>query len=271
MSANEKLVADYFLKIGTLDIDLSVSSLAKHLHISPATLTRFSKRCGFAGFKEFLFYFRQESALQNPKSQELHYSMTRRVLADYEELLQKTYTILNETQITKLAQWFVQAKHIYLFGKGSSGQVAQEMKMRFIRCGIICDAMTDNDYFVWFTNIVNPNSLVVGLSVSGKTTVVLDALKEAKTRGAKTVLLTSQPSVSNYNYIDEVVLIASAQHLNYGNRVTPQFPLLILMDILFAHIMSIGNFSMRHELYNQSIEKMKLSDASHHYKKEGKH
>ena len=39
-------------------------------------------------------------------------------------------------------------------------------------------------------------------------------------------------------FCDEVVLLPSLLHLNHGNVISPQFPILLLTDILYSYYLS---------------------------------
>ncbi|WP_369672168.1 SIS domain-containing protein, partial [Enterococcus faecium] len=94
---------------------------------------------------------------------------TKRVLMDYDALINKTYDLVDEDKLLRLASLIDRSERVYFFGKGSSGLVAQEMKLRFMRLGFICDAYSDTDGFTWANSLVNDNCLVFGFSLSGKT------------------------------------------------------------------------------------------------------
>ena len=67
------------------------------------------------------------------------------------------------------------------------------MKLRFMRLGVVCEALTDQDGFAWTTSILDENCLVIGFSLSGQTQSIIDSLIDAKNMGAKTVLITGLP------------------------------------------------------------------------------
>ena len=83
---------------------------------------------------------------------------------------------------------------VYFFGIGSSGLVAREMKLRLMRLGVVCEALTDQDGFAWTTSILDSSCLVIGFSLSGSTSSITDSLLKAKEKGAKTILITSNPA-----------------------------------------------------------------------------
>ena len=55
MTDLEQEIARYFLQAETITDDLSSQQVTQKLHISQAALTRFSKKCGFTGYREFIF------------------------------------------------------------------------------------------------------------------------------------------------------------------------------------------------------------------------
>ena len=50
----EKNIADYFLKTKNIS-DFSAKTIADSLYVSEASLTRFAKKCGYKGFREFIY------------------------------------------------------------------------------------------------------------------------------------------------------------------------------------------------------------------------
>ena len=60
-------------------------------------------------------------------------------------------------------------------------------------------------------------------------------LREAYNKGAKTVLFTTNNGKKFSEYYSEVVALSSLRHLNYGNVISPQFPILIILDIIYAY------------------------------------
>lgn len=103
-----------------------------------------------------------------------------------------------------------------------------------MRIGVNIDSVTDTDQMKMRAVFHSPDSLVIGLSISGETKEVLYFLEEAKLKGAKTVLITSLNREELREICDEIVLVPSLQHLNYGNVISPQFPLSIMVDLLYS-------------------------------------
>lgn len=249
MTPSEQEVAHYFLKQPQISEDFSAKSLMSVLHISKATLTRFAKKCGFQGYREFIFRYVEER--KSEASATFHKELIPKVLSDYDEILQKTYSIINEKQLEQITDVIDQAQRVYLYGKGSSALALHEMKLRFMRLGIICEVISDNDMFLWNNLLLDETCLVMGASISGDTKVVIDALHDAKKQGAKTLLMTTKNMERTWAK-EDLLLLASREHLAYGNSISPQFPLLLMIDCLFAYYLNT-NKAQKQEHFNQTI------------------
>lgn len=254
MTELEHLIATYFLSPDTIQKDLSSQAVAKTLHVSQAALTRFAKKCGFKGYREFIFQYLEPLPA---KTQKEHNAISRRVLRSYTTLLENTEHLLNEKQLKQIALMVEQAKRVYFFGIGSSGLVARELKFRFMRLGLVCEAITDPDGFAWTTSILDEDCLVMGFSLSGKTRSVLDSLLDAKGMGAKTVLFTSYLTKETQAF-HETVLVSPHSQADYIQRVSAQFPLLIMSDFLYAYFLEIDR-KRKEKIFNSYWENRKLN------------
>ena len=252
----EQEIARYFLQAETIQDDLSSQQVTQKLHISQAALTRFSKKCGFTGYREFVFQYQHQASKQDTHSHK-HSPLTKRVLRSYSNLREQTQDLIDEAQLERVAQLIEDAERVYFFGTGSSGLIAREMKLRFMRLGVVCEALTDRDGFAWTTSIMDENCLVLGFSLSGTTQSVLDSLLDAKEMGAKTILFTSAPNKNSQAYT-ETVLVANHSQSSYIQRISAQLPMLILIDLIYAYFLEINRDS-KEKIFNSYWENKKLN------------
>ena len=252
----EQEIARYFLQVDTIVDDLSSQQVTQKLHVSQAALTRFAKKCGFTGYREFVFQYQHQANKQDTHSHK-HSPLTKRVLRSYSNLREQTQDLIDEAQLERVAQLIEDAERVYFFGTGSSGLIAREMKLRFMRLGVVCEALTDQDGFAWTTSIMDENCLVLGFSLSGTTQSVLDSLLDAKEMGAKTILFTSAPNKNSQAY-NETVLVASHSQSSYIQRISAQLPMLILIDLIYAYFLEINRES-KEKIFNSYWENKKLN------------
>lgn len=79
----------------------------------------------------------------------------------------------------------------FLYGFGSSGLAAQEFQLRLLRLGMDAEAITELHQMVLNEARITNACLVIGISLSGATRELIDALDRAKARGAAVIYLTS--------------------------------------------------------------------------------
>ena len=252
----EQEIARYFLQVDTIVDDLSSQQVTQKLHVSQAALTRFAKKCGFTGYREFVFQYQHQASKPDTHSHK-HSPLTKRVLRSYSNLREQTQDLIDEEQLERVAQLIDDAERVYFFGTGSSGLIAREMKLRFMRLGVVCEALTDQDGFAWTTSIMDENCLVLGFSLSGTTQSVLDSLLDAKEMGAKTILFTSAPNKNSQAYT-ETVLVASHSQSSYIQRISAQLPMLFLIDLIYAYFLEINRDS-KEKIFNSYWENKKLN------------
>lgn len=226
----EKSIADFFIQ-NKEKVDLSSKAMADRLYVSEASLSRFAQKCGYRGYREFVYQY-EMTFVENRESMT---GNTRMILNAYQELLNKTYSMIDETQIARVGKYLGQASRVLVCGRGSSGHAAAEMELRFMRIGVNIDSIQDSDLMRMQAVFQDKESLVFGISVSGETEPVLYLLREARRRGARTVLLTAEAPERFREFCTEVIRMPSLRYLNQGNVISPQFPILLMLDILYSY------------------------------------
>lgn len=228
MTQSEKRIADFFIT-NNEDGDFTIKTLSNKIYVSEASISRFSKKCGFEGYREFLYRYR-ESLREN--GEEVAQS-TKTIMDTYQDLLSRTCCLMDEAQIARIIQYMNNSKRVIACGIGSSGLAVSEMESRFMRIGVDIDSLQDADRMKMQAIFMDTDSLAFGFSISGRTEPVLYLLKEAHNRGAKTVLITTQDRTHYKEFCDEVVLTAYSKFLETGSTVSPQFPLLLMIDVIY--------------------------------------
>jgi len=257
MTDLEQRIGHYFLDPNSIQEDLSSLQVAQTLHISQAALTRFAKKCGFKGYREFSFQYLQDLQKAQTEADNMPSSLSRHVLYNYNQIHQQTKELIDEEKLERVAQIIEEADRVYFFGTGSSGLVARDMKLRFMRLGVVCEALTDQDGFAWTTSILDKNCLVIGFSLSGQTQSIIDSLIDAKNMGAKTILVTGQPEKIQEDFT-EVVPVALQSKPEFILRISAQFPMLLMIDLIYAFFLEI-NREKKERIFNSYWENQKLN------------
>ena len=231
----ERNIADFFIQ-NRKKVDFSSKSISERLFVSEASLSRFAKKCGYRGYREFIYQYEETFV----EKQESITGNTRMILNAYQELLNKTYSLVDEAQIARISRYLNQAERVFVCGTGSSGLAAREMELRF----------------------QDRRSLVFGISISGSKEEVLFLLKEAYRKGAKTILFTANNRGDFEQFCTEVVLIPSLRHLNHGNVISPQFPILVMLDIIYSYYLEQDKYE-KEVLHDNTLRALEEGEGMH--------
>ena len=132
----EKLIADYFIKNKHKE-DFSIKNIKNKLHVSESSITRFSQKCGFKGYREFIYRY-EEGFLKGISKSSFN---VEEVLNTYGRILNMFPSLIDNEQIDKIADLIIKSKSVLFVGIGSSGLVAREMQSRLTRLGILVMAI----------------------------------------------------------------------------------------------------------------------------------
>lgn len=257
MTQVEHSIADFFIQ-NKEKLDFSSRNVSKMLYVSEASLSRFAKKCGYKGYRELISFY--EKDLENEKNNENSEKdisiFTRTVHKNYQNLLQENFQLINEEQIRRIANMLNTSNKVVVYGMGSSGLVAEEFQLRFMRIGLDVDAITDYHMMKMSAALVKSRTLVIAISLSGKTREVVDSMHIAKKRGAEVVFITANPSEEVLEYCDEVLRIAYLKNLDSGTKISPQFSVLVMIDILYSYY--FGNDSyFKAQKYGETLSAIK--------------
>lgn len=244
MTPVEKNIAEFFLN-NTEKCDLSSKNIAKLLYVSEASLSRFAKKCGYKGYRELTFSYEKDLEFETsgiPVNKDITY-FTKKVYGYYKNILHDTYERMDESQIRRVADMLDACRRVLIYGVGSSGLAGRELQFRFMRVGLDVDVITDSHMMKMSSVLVDKDCLVIGISLSGKTQEVLESLCAAKKNRAKVVFVTSNVESGVAEFCDEILQVASMKNLDFGTKISPQFSILVIFDIIYAYYMDNDSYT----------------------------
>lgn len=250
----EKRIADYFISNKESD-DFSASRLSNRVHVSESSLSRFAKKCGFSGYREFSYRYKE--SLDRKEVDEKNTELTHLVIDTYQDLLSKSFSMVDVEMIKRICDEINRASIIYTYGVGNSSTCADEFKLRFMRFGRKIISESNHHTMRIQASSMTEKDLVIGISISGKTREVIQSLKTAKQNGARTILITSNNQTHFHDFCDEVFLVAVKKNLEEGRFISPQFPVLVMIDLLFAYY--INHSQQNTGAYKKTISEFKES------------
>ncbi|WP_246246556.1 MurR/RpiR family transcriptional regulator [Paenibacillus lemnae] len=226
-SMKEKEIADYIIRFKNTIHNINIRELAEQTHSSTSTITRFCRKIKCDSFVDFKIRLNRET--DDPDVSDDSFSKVRNL---YTDIVNATADMLQQNQIEQVVQRIKSAQRVQVYGLGSSGLSALEFKYRLMRMNINIDAITDSHMMIMSASLLNKHDLVIGLSNSGLTEEVIDALAAARQNGAGTI------SITNYNHtkltdLSDISLFTPSMHRTGEPRfINSQLAINYVLDVI---------------------------------------
>ncbi len=236
MGKAEKKIADWlFLHSGEV-LPYSISDLAEKCDSSEATIVRFSRRLGYNGYQELKLRLAQEKEKRviapTINSSDSCYEMFEKICNDAYLSLERTKKTLSSNAMTEAAELIGHARKTVLVGLGSSAAVAQDASNKFLRAGCNAAAYSDTHMQTIAVSQLGPEDVVIGISQSGSSKDIVEALKIAKARGAKTICITSKERSPIARQSDIVLLTDTEETRHSSLGLNSHLSRLVVIDAL---------------------------------------
>lgn len=223
---------------------MTISSLATTVDVSNATITRFVKKMGCKDFYDFKLQLAESPSDHTVPAGEKD-TVADQVYNYYQKILSGTWERLFTEELQSAVKLISSARRVYLFGLGSSGYTAQEMGQRLLRMGIAAFSMTDSHIMYISSGIMQPDDVVLAISLTGETIEVNDSVALAKQKGAKVVAITSDENSRLANLSDLNILVKNSKFVNNSRFVNSQFAITYVLDIIAAMLLEDAQYRDR--------------------------
>ena len=248
--------------------DLTIVDFASEAGCSEATVVRLSKRLGYEGFPELKRDFaRVKEQPDFPSGENEHglaYASIERddpPVTVFEKVVQATVTALNDTvnimsaeEYERVVDLIMDAGRLQFVGLGDAAIVALEARQRFLRAGKRADAALDPDTQLMLASQLDPGDVLFAISHSGRSRTVLDAVKQAKSTGAKVVAITNTPMSPLAKRSDVVLLTAVFTRYMMVEVVSKRVTELCVLESLLMNYMNRAG--------SEAVENVRKTEAA---------
>jgi len=238
----EQRVARQILKSPDETVHLSITELAKRSQVSDATVVKFCKRLGYKGFQEFKILLAQDVAVKpEPIYGEVEpdddvVSVKEKIFQANIMALQDTCQVLDGDQLQKAVDALGSAREIHFYGLGASGIVALDAEQKFSRIGMQVNAFIDAHMQITRAVLLQPGDVAVGISYSGETSEIAQALQVAKNAGAVTIAITNFSASTTASLAHIVLLTSSQENIFRSGAISSRIAQLSTIDTLFIAV-----------------------------------
>ncbi len=241
MGPGEKKIADYILNNTSNILECSVTTLAKLSGCGDATVVRFSRRVGYDGFQALKIGIAGEMGATSSVSSEIGtddtcFEIYKKHVEDIRYTLQNTETVLDADMLERAAKSIMNAQRIVIFGLGNSAAIATDAAHKLLRVGLNAQACCDNHLQAIIASHLDRNSVVIGISHSGSSKDVVEALRLSKIGNATTICITNYDS-SPIVAASDIALFTKSEETRYSIlALSSRIAQLAILDAIYTYI-----------------------------------
>lgn len=231
-----KRIADYILEDPVHVTSISVQQMARELSIAESSIIRFCKNIGCSGFSEMKLML----AKYAPKSIRIIFedlsetdsveSITKNVFNRNIDTIQRALDCLDLEKVAQAAELMSQAKKILILGIGASGTIADDLYIRLMRVGLSAESLTDSHLMQIAASQCDADTVIFGISHTGKSHEIVSAMELARSCGSKTISMTGYPNTPIQKVSDICIELYSPEQL----FVSPRVAQVSLLDSLYV-------------------------------------
>lgn len=238
----EQKIADFILSNPRDVIYMSVTELAEKCEVGDGTVVRFAHDIGLSGYQELKlilsrdlsssFEYVLEDVLPEDPLEDIVRKITNRNL----KAIADTTQLIDMNSLNRAIEAISKARKVEFYGVGASGFTALEAKYKFLRIGVLCDALTDPHLQAMSASTLTPKDVAVGISHSGATKDTIESIKVAKEAGAITICITNFARSPITKFTDIVLLTASPEAPLTSGAIRSIVAQLHVLDLLFTGV-----------------------------------
>ncbi|HZY50148.1 MAG TPA: MurR/RpiR family transcriptional regulator [Devosia sp.] len=234
-------------------LNLSITELAERAGTSAASVTRFCRMIGYAGYSPLRVSIAEDvgrGGAQAAWIADIGRSFgphdppdeIRRALLNTHVLsLQTTAGLLDLSTAVRVADAIVKSRQVDVYGVGGSALTALETEARLYRIGINVHTWAEVHNGLTSAAILDRKCVAIGISNTGRTDETIQMLTVAKASGAYTVAITGNPDSPLARIADDVLIAASPDGYLQPADLSARHCQLFVVDLLYL-LVAQSNF-----------------------------
>ncbi|WP_431225089.1 MurR/RpiR family transcriptional regulator [Serratia sp. L9] len=240
LSRTSQRIAQYILQNPQQITSLAIAGLAQEAQVGEASVVRFCRLLGYRGFQDFKRDLTIELARSNPlldvdiQPDDDVTAIGSKLHETVNGVLAQTMTLLDPEQVRRAVSALLTASTVYLFGVGSSGISAEEMKHKLMRIGLKADALDNNHLMSMQATLLRPADVAFGISHSGTSPETVKALRLAQEAGATTIALSNNLGTQLLDYADITLINGHYQGELQGDSLATRVAQAFVLDVIYG-------------------------------------
>jgi RpiR family transcriptional regulator, carbohydrate utilization regulator len=260
----ERLVVNYMANNPEKAGFQSISDIAESVSVSVASVSRLSKKLGYANYKELRLDLAHEmmseehigDIYESIKPSDSVEEITGKVFAGNIKSLEDTFKMLNHKGLKKAAEKISKAKRLVFFGIGSSGHICGDAALRFSLLDMQAESYSDSQEIIVQSLRLGKGDVAVGISHSGRSRITVEALNLVKDSDATTIGISNYLKSPLDKYSDIFLCTSFAESRVKIAALSSRISQMCLLDALYLLTARCKKVFRKAELMNNYAEEL---------------
>lgn len=254
----------------------TVADLAKAAGVSQASVIRFARSVGCDGWPPLRLALAQElsrRAVELERSDiaegtinddDCLHDVVQKIAFHEARSIEQTARLINEDTLELVARTVAEGPRTLVFGVGASALAAMDLEQKLERIGLPCRFSPDTHQQLMHASLAPRGALALGISFSGRTAEVENALRLAAERGAVTVALTGVEGSPVGEAADHVLLCHAREAEFRAGALASRLVQLAVVDFLFVRVaqLRLGDVESTLEQTRRAVAAHRKQDLS---------
>ena len=257
MGKAERRVADWLFSHPGEVLPYAIRELATACETSEATIVRFSRRLGFNGYQDLKLSLASEAEKKiiapYITKDDTCFDVFEKICNDAYLSLERTKKTLSAEGMARAADAIATANKVVLIGLGSSASVASDASDKLLRACCNSASYGDTHMQTIAVSRLSPGDVLIGISHSGSSKDIVDALRLCKICGATTVCITNHGSSPIVDASDVALFTKSDETKHSILAMSSRIAQLAILDSIYTYIVLNADKASRQAIYNTEI------------------
>ncbi|GAA1433371.1 MurR/RpiR family transcriptional regulator [Microlunatus lacustris] len=244
----ERRVAEAVLADPAKVSESSITTVARLCQTSETTVLRFCRALGLAGYPELRIALAR--AAQWEESDQAGGSPVTGVITKTDTLaevvakvthadarsVEDTGAVLDIEVLAAAVAAVADARRIDVYGTGASALVGHDLQLKLHRIGLLSFLWSEHHQALTSAALLGAGDVAIGISHTGMTAEVVDALRVARERGATTIAVTNFAGSAIAEHAQLVLTTAARETTFRSGAMSSRIAQLAVVDCLFTGV-----------------------------------
>lgn len=254
MPAAMAKIGTFLLQQPQAPLQLSIMELAEQTGTSPATVTRFCRLLGYAGYVPFRVSIASDMGRSDARESwkadigrafgpdDSPRDVLSTLVNAHTRSLEETAAVMDLALMNKIARRIALCTHVDIYGIGGSAVMAKELQSRLYRIGVNSHHWSEVHAGLTSAAIQDGNCVAIGISNTGRTEETIQMLRQAGASGALTVALSNNPSSPLAEAADLQITTSVHEQFLQPDDLSAKHVQLLVLDLIYLLVAQV-NFS----------------------------